>query len=153
MSDAPDESTLVRFIRRALLAILVVGIVGTGVELLLLKHTEDFWQWAPLALMALALVALAWQGIRPGPASLRAVQGTMWLFVLSGAIGVFLHYRGNVAWELESMPGIGGLELFKKAIMGATPTLAPGTMLQLGLVGLLYAYRHPAARRVDTSTS
>jgi hypothetical protein len=36
-----------------------------------------------------------------------------------------------------------GFELFRDAMMGATPALAPGSMTQLGLLGLIYAYRHP----------
>jgi hypothetical protein len=61
-------------------------------------------------------------------------------FILSGAAGVLLHFRGNVEWERERTPGIGGSSLVRQALMGATPTLAPGTMLQLGLVGLIYSY-------------
>ena len=29
-------------------------------------------------------------------------------------------------------------------VSGATPTLAPGAMVELGLLGLAYTYRHPA---------
>jgi hypothetical protein len=37
--------------------------------------------------------------------------------------------------------------------MGATPLLAPGIMLQLGLVGLLFTFRHPALARPGDATS
>jgi len=30
--------------------------------------------------------------------------------------------------------------LFREAMMGATPALAPGAMIQIGLIGLLYAF-------------
>ena len=66
------------------------------------------------------------------------------LFVLSGVVGLWLHYHGNVEFELEMYPGLAGFELFRESVTGATPTLAPGTMLELGLLGLLYTYRHPA---------
>jgi hypothetical protein len=46
-------------------------------------------------------------------------------------------------FELETYPSISGLALFKEAMMGATPALAPGTMIELGLIGLAYTYRHP----------
>ncbi len=39
--------------------------------------------------------------------------------------------------------------------MGSTPTLAPGTMVQFALIGLLFAFRHPrlsAASTESTST-
>ena len=60
-------------------------------------------------------------------------------------IGVILHYRGNAEFELEMTPALGGLALMKAAILGATPLLAPGTMSLLGIIGLLYTWRHPAA--------
>lgn len=130
--------------RASLLGILLLGLVGTGVELLLLGHTEDVWQWVPLVLIALCLLVLAWHIVAPGARSVRALQGTMLLFLASGVAGVLLHYRGNVEFEREMQPSLAGLKLFFGAMAGATPALAPGTMVQLALVGLASTYRHPA---------
>jgi hypothetical protein len=126
-----------------LLFILVLGLVGTGAELVLLQHYEDPWQLAPLALIALTLVVLAWHGLSRGSASVRALQGLMILFVFSGAIGMGLHYNANSEFELEMDQSLAGFRLFRESLSGATPALAPGTMAQLGLLGLVYAYRHP----------
>ena len=142
------ESGVVRFFRRVLLVILVAGLLGSAIELLLLKHTDGFWQLAPLGLIGLALLVLLWHAVRPGRTSLRALQVLMVILLISGVLGIWLHYSGNVEWELERMPGTAGLELFRHAIMGATPALAPGTMLQLGLIGLLFTYRHPLSGRI-----
>jgi len=131
-------------VRRVLLATLLIGLVGTLVELLLLEHTEGFLQQVPLYLLIAGLLALGWHGVRPGAASIRVLQGTMLLFLLSGAAGVLLHYDGNVEFELEMHATATGFELFREAIKGATPALAPGTMILLGLVGLTYTLRHPA---------
>jgi hypothetical protein len=68
----------------------------------------------------------------------------MVLSLVSGVLGAWLHYRGNVEFELEMEPALRGLTLFWRAMRGATPALAPGTMIQLGLVGLAYTFRHPA---------
>jgi hypothetical protein len=136
-----------RPVRLALLAILAIGILGTGVELLLLKHTEDWWQWAPIVMLGAALIVNVAVALAPTAGTVRALQGLMLLFVVTGVVGTWLHYAGNVEWELERMASLSGLELFRAAIMGATPTLAPGTMVQLGLIGLLYSYRHPALAR------
>jgi len=149
----PSDGYVPRLVRRALVVILVLGLVGTAIELLLLKHTEDYWQILPLVLMGLALVLLVVHAAAPSAATVRVLQVLMGLFLLSGAVGILLHYRGNAEWELERMASLSGLDLFKHAVMGATPTLAPGTMVQLGLVGLLYTYRHPAARRRPTDPS
>jgi hypothetical protein len=70
----------------------------------------------------------------------------MVLFVVSGALGLLLHFKGNVTFELEMEPSVSGWPLIWAALRGATPALAPGTMVQLGLIGLAYTYHHPALR-------
>jgi hypothetical protein len=120
-------------------AIFLFGSVGTGAELLLMEHTEGVWQNVPLILVAIGCSGLAVMAIKPGRAQLRAFQLVMALFVASGLAGLWLHYRGNVEFELELRPGSSGLELFRESMMGATPALAPGTMILLGAVGLAYS--------------
>ena len=61
----------------------------------------------------------------------------------SGVLGLYLHYRGNVEFELEMYSSLRGFELFWEALKGATPALAPAAMAHLGLVGLAYSYHHP----------
>lgn len=123
------------YLYRLLLAIFVFGIIGVAAELLLLEHFEDALQLIPFGVMALGIgAALAWAR-RPSRASLRTFQGVVALFAASGAAGVLLHYRGNVEFELEMEPTARGLALFQEALMGATPALAPGTMLLLAAVG------------------
>lgn len=134
-------------LRTFFLIIFLFGLLGSGAELLLLEHTEDFRQWIPLVLMITNLLVLGWHGLTRGPVSMRVFQGTAILFVISGFLGIFLHYQGNVEFELEMYPTITGGELFAKAMKGATPALAPGTMLVLGLLGLAYSYRHPVLRK------
>jgi hypothetical protein len=139
-----DEKATMRVIRGFLLLIFIVGVFGAGGELLLLGHTEDFRQWIPLTLMSLSLIVLGWRIIDRRRTSLRIFQLIMLLFVASGFVGMFFHYRANMEFELEMYPAMKGLELFGKAIKGKTPpTLAPGAMIQLGLLGLVYTYRHP----------
>jgi hypothetical protein len=118
--------------------------VGTLAELLLLEHFEDAWQWAPIALLAAALLTMGWHALERGPVSLNVLRVLMVLCVASGLVGVLLHYRGNVEFELEMYPDLSGWKLFKDAMMGATPALAPGAMLQIGLIGLAWTFRHPA---------
>lgn len=133
----------VRVIRIILLVTLVSGLVGLGAELLLLEHFEDWRQKIPLALLSLALLVLLWHGIDRRGAPVRALQLVMVVFIAAGAIGMTLHYQGNVEFELELRPSLSGMELFRKSMMGATPALAPGSMIQLALIGLAYTYKHP----------
>ena len=132
------------FLRRVLAALFLFGSVGTAAELVLLEHTEDAWQKAPLVLIAVACVVLAALTVRPSTAAVRLFQLVMVAFVASGAAGLALHYQGNVEFELELQPGASGFHLFWESMKGATPVLAPGTMALLGAIGLTYTYRHPA---------
>jgi hypothetical protein len=124
-------------IQRALLALFTIAALGTGLELILLGHTEQRWQWVPVVLtFAGALAAVAYRFIR-GPIARRAFRGTMILFLVSGAVGLALHYQGNVEFALEMDPGARGWTLLREALTGATPALAPGTMMLLGAIGLI----------------
>lgn len=146
------ESATLTLIRRLLFITLLVSLLGTIAELLLLEHFDDAWQWTPIALISAALLALAWYALDRGPRSLNVFRILMILFVASGGLGVFLHYRGNVEFELEMYPDMKGWKLFAETMMGATPALAPGAMVQIGLVGLAWAFRHPAFQRNDSTT-
>ncbi|MBM4192852.1 MAG: hypothetical protein FJ202_00530 [Gemmatimonadetes bacterium] len=131
------------FFRKALLGILVLVLVGTEIELILLKHYEDVWQLVPMVLLPVSLVVLTWHGLSAGSAALKALRVVMVLLALSGGVGVIQHYRTNLLDASESNPSLAGTELYLEALEGSIPALAPGTMLQIGLLGLLFTYRHP----------
>jgi hypothetical protein len=135
-------------LRGMLLLVLVLGLVGLGTELLLLKHDESAAQLIAPGLVGLALLVIFWHLLQRGPASVRALQFTMALFLGAGALGIGFHYAANVEFQREMDPAIGGMTLFRKAMAAKTPpALAPGSMTQLGLLGLTYTFRHPALRR------
>ena len=147
MSAAATRLDAATRLRTLLLGLVFVGAGGLEVELLLLEHFESVWQFTPLVLLGVVLVAAALVWRRPGRSTVRFFQVVMALCIAAGLVGLLLHYRGNVEFELERDPMRHGFDLFWKAIRGATPTLAPGAMAQLGLLGLVYCYRHPALRR------
>lgn len=117
---------------------LVIGVLGTGAELLLLGHYETPAQYAPLALLAAGVPSLLWLRLRASAVARRTAQSLMGLFLIAGAVGVALHARGNAEFELEMYPTRAGWELARETLTGATPVLAPGSMTLLGLVGLAY---------------
>lgn len=135
-----------RVLRRLLLAILLLAMVGTGTELVLLEHTETIWQLIPLALLASGILGALATAVRRGKPAIRVFQALMTLFILAGFTGLFLHYKGNVEFELEMYPTMKGLDLFRESMMGATPALAPGAMIWLGLLGLAFTFGHPHLR-------
>lgn len=145
-SHEAGDSAALASVRRVLLLTLTIGLAGTGTELLLLGHFEDWWQLAPVALIGAALVVLAWTAVDRRAAPIRVLQGLMLVSAPAGALGVLLHYRGNAEFEVEMYPSMAGLDLFGASMTGATPVLAPGTMTVLALIGLAYTYRHPRLR-------
>jgi len=128
-----------------LLAILLLGMAGTATDLLLLGHVEDTAQWIPLALILAGAGALLWNATGGRRLSAVAVQIVMVLFMASGALGVYFHFRANVEFQLEVNQTLAGTDLLWAVLRAkAPPALAPGTMVLLGLIGLAYAYRQPA---------
>jgi hypothetical protein len=138
-------------LRKFLLLLVIGGAGGLLVELVLLKHYDGPWQWTPLVILALALGTGVAVWLRPGPRTLALFGVAMGLCIVGGLVGLILHYRGNMDWALERDPTLSGLSLVWKVLRGATPALAPGALAQLGLVGLIHLYRHPALTRGSTT--
>jgi hypothetical protein len=139
-------------LRRWLFWVLVLGLGGTATELLLLQHYEDPWQVVPLVLIAPAIAALARHRRRRDSGSRHALQVLMVLLLAAGVLGVALHFDGAAGFQREIDPAIGSWDLVKKVMRAkAPPVLAPGVMLQLGLIGLVYAGSESANRRSEMS--
>jgi len=137
-------------LRRWLLAILVLGLLGTVTELVLLEHYEQPTQFVPLILIVAAIAVLAWEFRQHDLASRRAVQTVMALFVLAGFVGFVAHFYGSAEYQLELNPDMSNWELLEKVLRAkAPPLLAPGMMLQLGLLGLAYVFSDSRFRRSE----
>src|SRR6266403_1337550 len=123
--QAPADSTgadRIELLRRWILLILVLGLIGTVTELVLLEHYEQPLQFVPLV-----------------------------LFVLAGFVGFAAHFQGSAEYQLELNPDMSNWELLEKILRAkAPPLLAPGMMLQLGLLGLAYVFSDPRFRRSET---
>jgi hypothetical protein len=131
-------------LERFLLAIFVMSLGGISAELLVSGHTESAWQWTPLILIGLALptLALQWRGTASLP--LRIL---LWCFIVSGVVGTVLHTSAKMEFQSESDQSLKGWALFLKSFESKNPpALAPGAMVQLGLVGLAYQAARSAGR-------
>jgi hypothetical protein len=144
-ADVREPPALSR-LRTILLWTLVFGAGGMMGELLLIGHDESTAQFVPLVLLATGILAAAVLLAAPTRGRLRVLQLLMALFLGAGIVGIGLHYQGNNEFELEMYPSLSGVELMSKALTGATPVLAPGSMSLLGVIGLALTYRHPLLR-------
>lgn len=142
------------FLRRLLLALLTFGLLVTALDLFLLEHFEDIRQSIPFVVLGASIVCVGWHLVSASRSSVRALQAVMAACVIAGLIGVVLHYRGNMGFQLDMNPEIAGWDLFVRVMRAkAPPALAPGAMAQLGFLGLIYCYRHPATRSEGRSAS
>ena len=141
----PRETAALARIRWAVLALVALGTIGMSVELLLIGHREDSNQAIPLVVAAAGLLTIAAVTVRPRAGLLRLLQFMMLTYAGSGIIGIALHYQANAEFQREIDPALTGLALFWKVVEAtAPPALAPGVMVQLGLLGLVFTYKHPA---------
>jgi len=135
------DSVVLERLRLWIVGVIALGLIGTMTELLLLEHDEQALQFVPLVLMVLGAVALVWHAAAKDTASLRALQIVMGLFVLSGFAGMAAHFNGSMEYQLELNPDLSAWELLDKIMHAkAPPLLAPGMMIQMGLLGLAYAF-------------
>jgi hypothetical protein len=111
----------------------------------LTEHTAGVWQLTPLVLIGLSLGLLVGVRLFRKPLLVRSFQAAMGLCLISGGVGVALHYWAKMEFKLELDPTLAGWPLFWQTVQGSAvpPILAPGVMFQLGLLGLAYTYRHP----------
>jgi hypothetical protein len=140
MAQASDGT--LRRIRIGVLGLVVVGLVGTAVELVLLAHDEDVKQFIPFVAIAIGVAATGWRLARPRRSAVLAVQFAMAILIVTGTVGVVLHYQANMEFQLEMDRSLSGLNLMMKVLEAkAPPALAPANMALLGLIGLAGVYR------------
>jgi hypothetical protein len=139
-------------LRMFLLALVGLGALGLLAELLLLEHWIARPQLTPLVTLGLVLTSVTAVALRPGRGTIRAFRVVLVWAVVAGLLGISFHLRDNLALEREVAPESSLSSLLWHAVRGATPLLAPGSLAQLGLVGLVFTYGHPALRTPDGST-
>lgn len=131
-------------LRTLLLICLLVGVIGTTIDLLLIGHYEDPWQWTPILLLGVSALQIGWCLPASGRHRVRLLRWTMMLFVGAGVLGLWFHFTANMEFEREVSPSLQGTELVWKAIRGAAPpSLAPAAFMQLGFLGLICSYGCP----------
>ena len=135
------EDHRVSTITHVILAVLMLGMGGLLVELSLIAHYEDAAQWVPLVLLPIALLALALDYLSSSGSTQLVVQLTMVLIIAAGVLGIYFHFHGSREFQLEMDPQMRGANLVWHVLRAKSPpTLAPGLMVNLGILGLGYVY-------------
>jgi hypothetical protein len=123
--------------------LLVGGVIVTLAELLLSEHTEDIKQLIPVGLLIVGLPAALACTLRPGRTTVVVLRALMVMYVISGLVGVYLHFSAKMEFALEGQPDLSGWALVVEALEGSSPPiLAPLAMSGLALLGLLWSYRY-----------
>jgi hypothetical protein len=128
-------------IRIVLFCALMFGFIGLLAELALLAHYEDLNQRIPLVLLGAGAVALPVDLLVSRRWTRGLIQLIMGLFIVSGLVGVYFHFAGSREFQLEMDPQMSGTTLIWQVLRAKSPpTLSPGTMVQMGILGLGYVY-------------
>jgi len=131
-------------LRRLLLWLLLLGLAGVAMELTLLKHYEDTRMLLPFVAMTVAAAGATMRLARPSPRTVWWLRASMMPMMAAGATGAYLHYLGGVEFQADMDPTLSRWQLFWKVLhMQAPPMLAPGVLVQFGLLGLVSTYRDP----------
>ena len=131
--------------QRLLLLIALFSAGATLVELLLLEHIEEWQQLIPVFLLAIAFISVALLLVTSARWAVKFLRVVLAVCFASALLGIWFHYQANVEFVLERHPKLAGFELFKEAMMGAMPALAPGAMAQLALIGWLATFSRRSA--------
>ncbi len=140
-------------LRRWLISISGLAAVGTGLELILLRHWDNGLEVIPFVSLAVLVVAIAILAGARRPRAVRVARFVASAVAASGAIGVVIHVRSNYeaapldfrytdSWPTTAEP-IRWL-LAATDTVGPSPTLAPAALTFAALALLAATLRHPA---------
>jgi len=147
-TGVPNLTDTTARLRQGLVLLAALGIVGTAVELAMLRHWNGFDQRLPWAGLVVGAVALAFvaRPARLGARALRIVRAASIAVAVLGLVGVWVHAHANYeAGPLDRDYGatwtsLSATSRWWKAVngdVGPAPTLAPAVLVQIALSTLL----------------
>jgi hypothetical protein len=150
-ANASDDATL-KGMRLLIMAAIAVALTVTEAELIYVGHTgTNNGQLIAVVLVAAGLTVSTWHAIARNTTSIVVFRFTMYLFLVFGLDGMLTHYNAAVHAALKLHPTLAGLPLLTATLSGSIPLLAPGMLIQVGLLGLVYTFNHPLDVRFSRS--
>jgi hypothetical protein len=155
--DAPEDATA-GLLRRVLLGLAALTVLGTAIELVTLHHWEQATQLVAFACLLALAVPLALLAGRPSARAVRAARIVAGVVCVAAAFGMWEHVEGNYDagpldavygpdWETMSAASRWWAALVKT--VGPSPALAPGVLVLASLCVLGATLRHPALATTD----
>lgn len=139
-------------LRRGVLALAALGIVGTTVELVFLRHWTTPTRlivWPAMLALAAALGLLV---VRATPRRVTAARAIAGVVLLVAGLGIALHVHGNLeagpldrhyAATWDTLSSVEQWWLASTGGVGPAPVLAPGALAEISLMLLLATVAHP----------
>jgi len=149
----PTSDGTAETLRRGVYGLAALGIAGTTVELVFLRHWQGATQlivWPAIVALGIGLTVLVCQ---PSARAVRAVRTVAIVVAGVALVGIVLHVTENLtagpldrdfAARWDSMSAI---EQWWEAItggVGPAPVLAPGVLAEISLALFVGTIRHPA---------
>jgi len=140
-------------LRSGLLGLAALGIVGTGIELAVLRHWGSPLSAIPWFALAAGGVAIWLIARRPGRRVVLGARAIGLLMALAGAYGVAVHVSTNMGSAVldgtvgpiwRSLPLWRQVWMAASGGVGPAPPLAAGSLAPTGLALTLATLGHPA---------
>lgn len=129
-------------LRLALIGLVLIGAIGTLLELASLKHWSEPVMLIPWVAMAVAAAAAIWLAAQPGALSIKIAKAVAVIMLASAAFGMWEHVEQNYNEGHEShkygaqwatMSETSKWWYAATQQVGPTPPLAVGIMAEIGL--------------------
>ena len=143
--------------RRIVAGLVAFGLLAIAAELVLIEHVENLSQLAPVIVLPVAAVMLAPLALGGVPWNVVVLRSALALVVLAGIAGVGLHVYESWQFQAEIDPSQRAVARAWAAVRAQSPpSLAPGQITLLGLLGLAAASGsptiHPSPSKKEPTT-
>ena len=135
------SSEVLARLRRFLFVLSALLFGGTLIELWLVNHTEDAVQWVPFLLCGVGVLIVLLVLIRSRRVTVLSLRVWMFVVVVGSLFGIYQHVAENIAFEREIYPTAPSIRIWREALGGANPLLAPGMLSVAALLALAATYK------------
>ncbi|WP_231509142.1 hypothetical protein [Streptosporangium roseum] len=143
-------------LRRGLIALTVLSILGTAFELATERHWQTWEQLLPGGALVLLATGVALPALHDSPRVIVAVRGLAGAVVLVALFGVYTHVAANYeagfldqryAGTWETLPVLSRWWYALTKSVGPAPPLAPGMLAQTAFLLLLSTFARRTSGR------